>query len=121
MRGKGLRGRKPPVKSKVSFAHVQGLNHTETFTLGGNLSKEDLEVATDLWDNTINPACIAFEERTGKPAEAMREAIAGVIARRTNRPSNWNSWQRIWWHRLPKVNDKTFRSKTVTSNNCPLD
>src|SRR5258706_249522 len=88
---------------------------------GLELIQEDPEVATDLWDNTINPACIAFEEQTGKPTKAMCKAIAGVIVQHMNRPSNWNLWQRIWWHRLPKVHDKTFHSKSVTSNNCPLD
>jgi hypothetical protein len=78
-------------------------------------------VATDLWDNTINPACIDFEKRTGKPAEAMREAIAGVIARRVNQRSIWNAWQRVWWKRLPNIHDKGLRSKRLPSHNFPLD
>jgi len=85
------------------------------------LSKEDLQVAIDLWDKVINPTCIDFEKRTGKPAEAMREAIAGVMARRVNQGSSWNAWQKQWWKRFPKVPDKKLRSKPATSHNCPLD
>jgi len=85
------------------------------------LTQEDLQVAVDLWDEVINPKCIEFEKRTGKPAEAMREAIAGVIARRVNQGSGWNAWQKIWWKKLPKVHDKGLRSTSVTSRNCPLD
>jgi hypothetical protein len=85
------------------------------------LSEEDLKVATDLWENTINPACIAFEKHTKKPAEAMREAIAGVIARRVNQPSTWNSWQKIWWTRLGRIHDKELRSKCPVSHDFPLN
>ena len=84
------------------------------------LTKDDLQVATDLWDNVINPTCIEFEKRTGKPAEAMREAIAGVIARRVHQCGSWNTWQKIWWKRLPKVHDKALWSKFITSLNSHL-
>jgi len=94
---------------------------TETFDQGTNLSKDDLQVATDLWDNVINPACMKFQEETGKPAEAMREAIAGVIARQVRQNNTWNIWQKIWWKRRPKVFDGTLQSKFVTSYNFPLD
>lgn len=87
---------------------------TETLNGGVKLSKEDLQVATDLWSKTINPTCIEFEKRTGKPAEAMREAITGVIARRATRHSGWNAWQKVWWQRLPKIQNKKFRGKSVT-------
>jgi hypothetical protein len=90
----------------------------ETFDLGTNLSKDDLKFATDLWDDVINPACIAFEEKTGKPAEAMREAIAGVIARHVRQHNTWNMWQKVWWKRHPKIHDG---SKFVTSYNCPIN
>jgi hypothetical protein len=75
---------------------------TETLNGGVKLSKEDLEVAVKLWEDTINPACIEFQKRTGKPAEAMREAIAGVIARRVNHNSRWNTWQKVWWKKKGK-------------------
>ena len=96
---------------------------TEIFDQGTKLSKEDLQFATDLWDNVINPACIEFEERTGKPAEAMREAIAGVIARQVHQHNSWNAWQKLWWQRHPKdgVYDGALQRKSVTSDNCPLD
>jgi len=85
------------------------------------LSKEDLQIATSLWDEVINPTCIEFEKKTGKPAQAMREAIAGVIARRVNQSSSWNAWQKIWWKRFHKIYDGECRSKFVTSYNCALD
>jgi len=85
------------------------------------LSKEDCQVTTDLWDNVINPTCIEFEKWTGKPAEAMHEAIAGVITRHVNQQSSWNAWQKIWWNRLPKLHDQAYRSKSATLYNCPLD
>jgi len=120
---KVLGWRKTPVTSKVSLVRVRvwSLLVTETLDRGVKLSKEDRQVATDLWDNVINPACIEFEKRTGKPAEAMREAIAGVITRRVNRRSSWNAWQKIWWNRLPELHDQAYRSKSATLYNCPLD
>jgi hypothetical protein len=121
MRTKVLGRRETLITSKVSLTRVCVLLVTETLNRGVKLSKEDLQVATKLWDEVINPTCIEFEKRTGKPAEAMREAIAGVIARRVNQRSSWNAWQSIWWKRLPKVHDKGFRSKSVTPYNCPLD
>lgn len=84
---------------------------TETFDRGVKLSKDDLKVATELWDNVINPACIQFEKQTGKPAEAMREAIAGVIVNRVNQHNSWNAWQKLWWKKFPKV-DKALRRKS---------
>ena len=58
---------------------------TGTFDGGVKLSKEDLQVATDLWSKNTNSTCIHFEKQIGKPAEAMHEAvheaITGVIAR----------------------------------------
>lgn len=92
---------------------------TETFDRGVDLTKEDLQIANDLWDEVINPKCVEFEKRTGKPAEAMREAIAGVIARRVNQPSSWNAWQKLWWRRLPGDHAKADRSTSVTFYNCP--
>ena len=94
---------------------------TETFDGGVKLSKEDLQFANKLWNETLNPACIEFEKRTGKPAEAMREAIIGVSTRRVNQHSSWNTWQKLWWQRLPKVHDKEYRGKFATSYNCLLD
>jgi len=85
------------------------------------LSKEDRQVTTNLWDNVINPACIEFEKWMGKPAEAMHEAIAGVITRRMNQRSSWNVWQKIWWNRLPELHDQAYQSKSATLYNCPLD
>lgn len=85
------------------------------------MSKEDLKFATDLWEDVINPACTKFEEETGKPAEAMREAIAGVIARHVRQNNNWNIWQKVWWKQHAKNYDGTVWSKFVTSYNCPLD
>ena len=84
------------------------------------LTKEDLQCASDLWDEVINPRCLEFEERTGKPAQAMREAIAGVVARRVNQRSSWNAWQSIWWKNIPEDHAKEDRGKDVTFNNCPL-
>jgi len=83
---KVLGWRKTPITSKVSLVHVcvWSLLVTETLDRGVKLSKEDCQVTTDLWDKVINPACIEFEKRTGKPTEAMREAIARVITRRMN-------------------------------------
>jgi hypothetical protein len=86
-----------------------------------NLSKEDLQVATDLWDKVINPACLDFQKRTGKPAEAMREAIARVIARRVNHHSSWNAFQKVWWNKQPTVHDKELQSECLTSHDFPLD
>lgn len=84
------------------------------------MSKEDLQFATDLWDDVINPTCIKFEKETGKPAEAMREAIAGVITRHVRQNNNWNIWQKVWWKRHSKDYDGALRSTFVTSYNCPL-
>ncbi len=95
---------------------------TETFYhQGTTLSKDDHQIAIDLWDNVINPACLEFEEKTGKPAEAMREAIAGVIAKQVRQRSSWNAWQKLWWQRHPKVYDGSLWSKSATSYDFPLD
>ena len=94
---------------------------TDTLDRGVKLSKEDLQTATDLWDQVINPACIDFEKWTGKPADAMRKAILGVIKKRVNQGSSWNAWQKIWWKTHPKVHDSEAQSKSVTLRNCPLD
>jgi hypothetical protein len=112
---KVLGRRKTPITSKVGLMHVCVLLVTETLNLGVELSKEDLQVATKLWDEVINPTCIEFEERMGKPTQAMHKAIARVIARHANQGSSWNAWQRIWWKKVPKVHDKGLRSKSVTS------
>ena len=93
---------------------------TETVDRGVDLSEDELQAANKLWDEVINPACIEFEEKTRKPAEAMREALAGVIARRVNQRSSWNAWQKLWWRRLPEGHDKADQGKSVTSYNCPL-
>jgi hypothetical protein len=88
---------------------------------GVNLTKEDLQVATDLWDKVINPACMDFQKRTGKPAKVMHEAIAGVIARRVNHHSSWNAFQKVWWNKHPTVHDKELQSECLTSHDFPLD
>ena len=85
-----------------------------------DLTKEDLQFANNLWDNVINPHCVEFEKKTGKPAEAMREAIAGVITRRVNQRSSWNAWQRLWWKRLPENHDNADWSVSVAFYNRPL-
>ena len=89
-------------------------HYTETHSQGAKLSKEDLQITADLWDNVINPACIKFEKETGKPAEALREAIAGVSARHVSQDSSWNMWQKVWWRKEPKVKDTALRSKSVS-------
>ena len=94
---------------------------TETFDGGVKLSKEDLQLANKLWAETINSASIEFQKQTGKPAEVMREAITAASTRRVNQHSSWNTWQKIWWQRLPKVHNKEYWGKCVTSYNCPLD
>jgi hypothetical protein len=115
VRAKVLGRRKTPITSKVGLTRVCVLLVTETLNLGVELSKEDLQVATKLWDEVINPTCIEFEEWTGKPTQAMHEAITRVIARHANQGSSWNTWQRIWWKKVPKVHDKGLQSKSVTS------
>lgn len=92
---------------------------TETFDRGVKLNKDDLQFANALWDDVINPACLQFAERTGKPAEAMREAIAGVIASRVNQHNSWNAWQKLWWKKHTKV-DKALRRKSVISYSSPI-
>jgi hypothetical protein len=121
MRVKILGRRETPITSKVCLMCVCVFLVTETLNRGVKLSKEDLQVTTDLWENTINPACIEFERQMGKPAEAMRKALAGIIAQCVNQPSSWNTWQKVWWNRFPKVHDKGLRSKSVTSYDCPVD
>ena len=113
--------------SKVSLTRVRGsmaLLVTETFNGGVKLSKEDLQVAVRLWEENINPACMEFQQKTGKPTEAMREAIASVIARRVNHNSRWNTWQKVWWkakgNELTDGHDDALRSKFVTPYNCAL-
>ena len=97
---------------------------TETFNGGVKLSKEDLQVTVRLWEETINPACMEFQEKTGKPAEAMRKAITGVITRHVNHNSWWNTWQKVWWkakgNELTDGHDDVLRSKFVTPYNCAL-
>jgi len=86
------------------------------------LSKEERQIAIDLWNDVINPKCLEFAEQTGKPADAMREAITGVIARRTNQPGAWNAWQKYWWKTHPKANDEEdWSGKSVTFHTCPLE
>ncbi len=116
-----MRRRELLITSKVSLARVCGsvaLLLTATFNGGVKLSKEDLKFAVNLWEETINPACIKFQEKMGKPAEAMREAIAGVIARRVNHNSRWNTWQKVWWKEngkgLTDDHGDVLRSKLVT-------
>ena len=113
-------GRKPQITSNISFVCVCGFSHTETFNGGVKLSKEDLEFANELWNETINPACIDFERHMGKPTEAMCEAITGVIMRHVNQHSSWNAWQKVWWQRLPKVTDEEYWGKSITSYNYHL-
>jgi len=75
-------------------------------SVGVKLDKEDLHRVNGLWQNIINPACIKWEQETGKPAEAYREAVAGVFDRQVTKFNAWNAWQRIWWHELPDVDDE---------------
>ena len=113
-----VRGRrKALITSTVSFALSVTSIVIETFDRGVDLTKDDLQCAYNLWDEVINPYCIEFEERTKKPAQAMCEAIAGVIARRANQRSSWNAWQRLWWHKLPEDHDKADQGKSVTFYN----
>ena len=72
------------------------------------LDQSDLKRVADLWNDVINPACLQFEKDTGKPAEAMREAIAGGFERRVKTFHRWNAWQRIWWNNIPDIEDKAI-------------
>jgi hypothetical protein len=69
------------------------------------LDKDDLKQVADLWDEYINPACIQFEKETGKPAEALCNAIVAGFERCTKQVQHWNAWQCVWWSRIPEVND----------------
>ena len=73
--------------------------------VGIKLDDEDLRRVTDLWDNIINPTCIKWAQETGKPAEAYREAVVGVLERQVTKFNPWNAWQRIWWHQIPNNDD----------------
>jgi hypothetical protein len=90
----------------------------ELVLLGVELNESDLKRVADLWNNVVNPACLQFEKETGKPAEAMREAIAGVFERRVKKFHQWNAWQRVWWNKMPTIEDKTILSALLYWCNC---
>jgi len=73
--------------------------------VGIKLDDKDLRHVTDFWDNIINPTCIGWEKETGKPAEAYREALVGVLERQVAKFNPWNAWQHIWWHHMANIED----------------
>jgi len=80
----------------------------EPVTLGVKLDQSDLKRVADLWEDAVNPACLKFEAETGKPAEALREAIAAGFERRVKKFHRWNAWERVWWSRLPNIEDRAL-------------
>jgi hypothetical protein len=91
----------------------------ERVILGVKLDQSDLERVADLWENLINPACLQFEAETGKPAEALREAITAGFERRVKKFQRWNAWQRIWWSRMPDIEDRALIGTLLPRCNRP--
>lgn len=81
--------------------------------VGVKLDKEDLCRIAELWDTVINPACIKWGQETGKPAEAYREAVVGVVERHTTKFNPWNAWQRVWWCEMPVIEDEGVEGKSI--------
>jgi hypothetical protein len=106
------------IRSKLNYWLYSCLVY-KLVVLGVELDQSDLKRVADLWNNVINPACLQFEKETGKPAEAMREAIAGGFERRVKTFHRWNAWQRIWWNKMPNIGDKAIISASLSCCNCP--
>ena len=114
--GKGKEGER--IKSK--FNHwLHPCLVFELVKLGVKLDESDLKRVADLWTDVINPACLKFEAETGKPAEALREAIAAGFERRGKKVHRWNAWERLWWSKVPHIEDKSIISTLLPHCNCP--
>jgi hypothetical protein len=77
------------------------------------LDKVDLKHITQLWDDTIIPACERLEKETGKPSSLFYEAITGGIEKWTKKVNPWNEWQTSWWSGIPEINDHGILCKLL--------
>ena len=113
--GKGREGGR--IKSK--FNHwLHPCLAFEWVILGVKLDESDLKRVTELWEDVINPACLKFEEETGKPAEALREAITAGFERRVKKFHQWNAWERVWWSKIPDIENSALIGMYLSRCNC---
>lgn len=90
----------------------------EQVILGAKLDGSDIKHVADLWDEVINPACLRFQEETGKPAHLLREAITVGFERRVKKFHRWNAWEQLWWNKLPNIEDKGVRGMLLPHCRC---